>query len=349
MRERVFSVAMLCSIATGACDSSSSTAGHGTGPPPPAAAPLAFEVCGTIGSLGRPDGAVDAVTGLSVSRDGRRLVAGRWSDHPGVPASLWEIGTVTGPQVIRVGSLAGMSFEFSPGGDLLAAAGDQRGVYRLSDGAALFSIDPDPEVPGYTAANTLRFSPDGAELASGEVNRTVTRRALDGRVLSRWPSAVPVPGVAYSPDGTLLASSVPELWRIADGRPLWSGTAAPIPAAGPGIVEHFAEFSPDGGTLLVSSCTASTAIVADCQTSTRLFRVSDGTLVADLGAALSRRPRFSADGRRLLAGARVMDLATRATIVLPVDAALSVYLPDGRIAAAERTGAIRLLCPAGGR
>src|SRR5215212_9424718 len=76
---------------------------------------------------------------------------------------------------------------------------------------------------------------------------------------------------------------------------------------------------------------------ADCQTSTRLVRVSDGTLIADLGTALSRRPRFSPDGKHLVAGALVMDLATRATVALPTDAALSVYLPDGRIAVAERS------------
>jgi WD40 repeat protein len=307
-------------------------------------APTAYEVCGTAGTIAPPRPMADAITGLAISSDGTRLVAGRWSDVPDVRAWLWRLDRGGDPQVITVGSLAGLSFEFSPSGDRLAAAGDERGVYRLSDGAVVFDILPDPYVPGYTAVNTLRFAPAAPELATGEVNRTLTRLGADGRVLSQWPTAVPVPGVAYSPDGKLLATSVPELWRIADGRQLWANAPIPLPD-NPTTVEHFAEFSPDGATLLVSTCIAHFAEMSHCQASTRLFRVSDGSLVAELGRALSRRPRFSSDGQRLLAGSMVLDLGTRTTLRLPVDAVLSLYLPDGRIAAADRSGAIRLLCP----
>lgn len=68
------------------------------------------------------------------------------------------------------------------------------------------------------------------------------------------------------------------------------------------------------------------------------------SLMADLGI-MSRRPTFSADGARLLAGSQVKEIATRATVPLAVEASLSVYLTSGRIAVADRKGVVRLVCP----
>jgi hypothetical protein len=91
--------------------------------------------------------------------------------------------------------------------------------------------------------------------------------ASQGYGPARLPSHVFSPGVAYSPAGLLLATSGPELYSADSGRRLWPASIV----AGPPMTDLGTGFE-------------------------LLMRVSDGSVLEDLGTALPRHPSFSPDG-----------------------------------------------------
>jgi WD40 repeat protein len=301
--------------------------------------PASWHTCGTV-TLGR---AVDA---LAVSGDGRYL-AGASAERPPPTIVVWRLSDLRLWRQIDVSvEAAGLSLSFSAEGALLAAAGDGRAVYTLPDGNEAYPLPPpgpDIVIPPYFASTSVRFSPDGKLLALGGWGQSAFLvDGASGQPIATFPSGMQSPGLAFSSDSRWLATSVPELVRIADGHKVW---AAPAPTLDPDLaryVESTVEFSPEGDTLLVSICGGNGPRV--CVPSTRLYAVADGKLVQDLGATLPRRPQFLPGGAKLLAGARILDRRTGDLLTLPVSATVSLYLPDGRIAAGGMDGTVRILC-----
>ena len=80
-------------------------------------------------------------------------------------------------------------------------------------------------------------------------------------------------------------------------------------------------------------------------TTTTLLDTASGGALRSLGADLPRRPIFSPDGRWILAGDRLIDVESGQASPLGVPAAISLFLSDGRIADADASGAVSLLCP----
>jgi WD40 repeat protein len=105
------------------------------------------------------------------------------------------------------------------------------------------------------------------------------------------------------------------------------------------LLLSWATFSPDGSALAVSSCR-----VMDCASPvTSVLRASDGSTVQTVSGG--RNAVFSPDGKLVLAGGTVTDLATGATRALPMPAEVSLFAPDWTIYAASSDGQIRIFCP----
>jgi WD40 repeat protein len=301
-------------LATAAADASPAPApgaDAATAPVSPVAAvpvpvPAHWQVCATFEAAGdaRPHHQ-GPVTALAGSADGRLLASYSVDDayDPNRQVWIWRVQEgALWKRITMKEDGAGQWLDLSPDGTLLGAAGDGRGVYRVADGLEpydLASPDIDSDVPGLLASS-IRFSPDGSMVAVGGWGRhAYVFRATDGQLLGSYRSAVPAPGVAISPDGTILATSVPELVRLREGASAAGPPSSPSIGGGK-YIEHVAVFSPDGHRLLVSNCGGSGRV---CTASTRLLNGADGSLVADLGGTLGGRPAFSRDGAWVVGGA----------------------------------------------
>ena len=219
-----------------------------------------------------------------------------------------------------------LSMAFSPDGATLASVSSdgpvklwdvktRRNIATLSEGGALnFFV-------------SVAFSPDGATLAYGS-NRGV--ELWDVATSKNTATLRGNGAVAFSPDGTMLASMDSfaglKLWDVA------TGTNTAILAGHTGGVQSVA-FSSDGA-MLASGAQDNTV---------KLWDVETGRNIATLGGHLNHvwSVAFSSDGAMLASGssdgtARLWDVATRQTIAIlgPEDGFWPVaFLPDGEMLA----------------
>ncbi len=184
-------------------------------------------------------GHTQAILSLAFSPDGAILASG---SSDGI--RLWDVGART-----RAATLPGgvTSVAFSPDGGTLASGS--------RDGVRLWGLETEAEVATYRhgsggrkpGANSVAFSPDGTLVASGGDDTTVrlwevatgeNAAALEGH-------ATPVGAVAFSEDGTMLATGDERtllLWDPVSGERL-----AELQGEGRGA--NALAFSPDGVTL----------------------------------------------------------------------------------------------------
>lgn len=199
-----------------------------------------------------PDGAILAVAACDNTVDGLDNVVQLWRTSDWVP-----LRTLEGKRCIE-------SVAFSPDGTLLASSwGDGVRLWRVSDGVPVHSLD------GYEYyTRDVAFSPDGTILATTGVDNVGVVDAEEKEVVRLWrtadmalmatlegPKDLHLSGLAFSPDGTLLASGTGHgssrdydysiwLWQMPDGAFVQTleGHKASI---------NHLSFSPDG-TLLAS-------------------------------------------------------------------------------------------------
>ncbi len=141
---------------------------------------------------------------------------------------------------------------FSPDGQLLASVGDDgvAHLWKVTNGLAA-----SPPLTHPAAVSTVTFSPDGRRLATTCANGTAwiwdvrTGQRLAGPFPENEPQfkRIGTPGVAFSPDGTLVISSAGPAAQIRNAE---NGHALGPPLPLPHRIQH-ATFSPDGRQVLL--------------------------------------------------------------------------------------------------
>ncbi|HEV3263684.1 MAG TPA: hypothetical protein VG013_43010, partial [Gemmataceae bacterium] len=181
---------------------------------------------------------------------------GRWLAVAGDPAGLWDART--GLLIRQFG--AAYRVAFSPDGKTLATGGEDSRLQIWDVGTKqlirTLGVKPhEPDMPRNTVG-ALSFSPDGKLLAAGFgwrqwfVNEDHEQWAriwdwTSGREIARLPHKNTVAGLAFSPDGHLLATASHDrgvrLWSVASWRQTrhWNG---------PDTFDSVA-FAPGGGIL----------------------------------------------------------------------------------------------------
>jgi WD40 repeat protein len=304
---------------------------------------------------------------LAASADGRWVaMLDRLDHYRGDPAldspdasfayqsvALWNLPSST--VALRLTDIEfGFGLALSPDGALVVIGGDFLDVTRtqgsgarsLYDGSIIWQKPPPPLVPmSGGCMRTFAFSPDGTLLASGRNYDLDLFRTDSGAPVDKLVTQVSSPGVAFSPDGLRLASSAPALWRVADRTAVWAPpTSDPFATYDPDCFsDNWATLSHDGTLLLTQFAHFSADL--SWETTTTLWDATSGATLRSLDAGLPRRPIFSPDGRWILAGDRLLDVKSGEESPLGVPAALSLFLPDGRIVVAAASGDVSLLCP----
>jgi hypothetical protein len=233
--------------------------------------------------------------------------------------------------------------EFSSDGALVAISGDGRAVFDIASGQPVLSLAPPPGVIAGCWTAFFGFSRNGEWVAGTGYDYSVqVFTVVTQALVATLPSGSCTSAAAFSPDGGLMATGVPELYRTSDWTRVWPRTVAREPEVDGLSTVDSVSFTPDGERLIVSRCHGDKLGRPDgCQN--RLFSVATGGLVEPALPFGGSRPSFSADGLWLLAGGEVYNLATRELRHLGAYSA-AAFASNGDIFVGSTDGVVNRLC-----
>jgi WD40 repeat protein len=190
------------------------------------------------------------VSSLAFSPNGAALAVTYEARKPS-GVQIWDTAGLRPRLRFTFGRLPGSPLAFSPDGKIVASiTGDAFNIVlrEVASGTPVMTL----RVPARTLTYSLAFGPRGHLLAAGEYNDTTsvwdTSTGHVTRVLGRPSESFPHPTVAFSPDGTILATSNAnsiQTWHV----PGLTPDATYQPDGANNFVDTMA-FSANGGELL---------------------------------------------------------------------------------------------------
>ena len=196
---------------------------------------------------------------IEFSPDGQQVAAVCPADSA---TRVWDANAGSELHILRHAGRPN-ALAFSPDSRLLAvAAGDQTArIYDAQSGVELRALRD-----GEIGSRTLRFSPDGALLASADDGGMILWEVATGRraavIRGPWDSLISVWGIEFSPDGSLVTTTwgdpVARVWHVHDG-------SEALQLRGHTDVIRAIDFSPDG-TRIVSASFDHTTRIWDAKT-----------------------------------------------------------------------------------
>ncbi|MES1205698.1 MAG: hypothetical protein ABUS79_07140 [Pseudomonadota bacterium] len=276
---------------------------------------------------------------LSVSPDGARLATGAISW--GRPL-LWRLNPdfSTSVPIRSIQQELPLEASFSADSHELASSGDGRGIFSAADGKSLTSLPPPANIDVNCWFVSARFAPGSSWLALGTYGAAINVVKRDGlQVIAALPTARCSARSSFNGDGSLVATSGPEMYRTSDWSRVWP---TQIVAEPPPQSDFFrdVQFAPGGQTLLVSRCNG--GIGAACVHA--LQAVSDGALVRQLPELTGLRAHFSGEGNWVISGPTVLHLPTNELVTFDANATLSTFAPNGDIISILKDNTLARYC-----
>jgi WD40 repeat protein len=204
--------------------------------------------------LSTPGGAGPRSEQLAFGPGGMLAAASTGGQNSAFPGAvrIWDLdGQKMIQPLLRLGHRV-LGLAFGPDGSQLAIATPSGVEVRGLPGGGRLASLPTPEAALARDEVSLAFSPDGRMLAGGQQDGDVLVWATDGwRQVGQLPGAGAL-GVAFSPDGSTLATSregAVRLWDVGAQQPIGS----PLPLLAPGDSLVTTRFTPDGDRLFAVS------------------------------------------------------------------------------------------------
>jgi WD40 repeat protein len=308
----------------------------------PAPHPPAWDECGTLTLDPDPSNPAREVTGLAVSPDGRLLVGASF-----VKAHAWHLADELGASTYAWGVSTGNEkfAAFSPDGTLVAISGDGRALVDVASGAKVFTpnLSAAPVLDGAYMA-FFDFSPDGRRVAGSgydyfvDVFDTTTHERL-----AMLPAGNLDTGAAFSPNGSLLATGIPELYRTSDWTRVWPAAVTREQPTDTGSypVENVV-FTPDGQEFVVSRCVQDLVLERQQCTNT-LFLAQTGRAERPLPLS-GARPAFSADGDLLITGGDIVWKLSGSDVTHLGDFTAGAFAPNDDVFVGTADGLVKRFC-----